>query len=112
MTVEPAPTPAGSTTRLGAPPGPASAKPAAGSDDEGRARRTAQEQWVRLRHLERQLHDGAALRISALALRLGMLRHRMPPDEQQFQAAVEAIQDELHLVLQELRDVAGMLYPP
>src|SRR5918995_1156586 len=105
MTVEPAPTPAGSTTRLGAPPGPASAEPATGSDDEARARRTAQQQWVHLRHLERQLHDGAALR-------LGMLRHRMPDDEQQFQAAVEAIQDELHLVLQELRDVAGMLYPP
>jgi hypothetical protein len=110
MTVEPAPTPAGSTTRLGAPPGPASAGP--GSDDEARARRTAQQQWVHLRHLERQLHDGAALRISALALRLGMFRHRRPDDEQQFQAAVEAIQDELHLVLQELRDVAGMLYPP
>ena len=112
MTVEPAPTPAGSTTRLGAPPGQASAGPATGSDDEARARRTAQQQWVHLRHLERQLHDGAALRISALALRLGMLRHRMPDDEQQFQAAVEDIQDELHLVLQELRDVAGMLYPP
>jgi hypothetical protein len=112
MTVEPAPAPAGSTNRLDAPPSPASARPAAGVDDEARLRHTAQQQWVRLRHLERQLHDGAALRISALVLRLGMLRHRTPDDEQQFQAAVEAIQDELHLVLQELRDVAGMLYPP
>ena len=35
-----------------------------------------------------------------------------PTDEQEFQAAVEELQDELHLVLQELRDVAGRLYPP
>ena len=62
--------------------------------------------------LERRLHDGAALRISALTLRLGLLRHRHPDDEQEFQAAVEDLQDELHLVLQELRDIAGRLYPP
>ena len=64
------------------------------------------------RDLERQLHDGAALRISALTLRLGLLRHRRPDDEQEFQAAVDELQDELHQVLQELRDVAGRLYPP
>jgi hypothetical protein len=110
MTLESAPTRAGSTTRLDAAPGPASTRPA--DDDEARVRRTARQQWVHLRHLERQLHDGAALRISALTLQLGMLRHRMPDDEQQFQAAVQAVQDELHLVLQELRDVAGRLYPP
>ena len=59
------------------------------------------------RDLERRLHDGAALRISALTLRLGLLRHRRPDDEHDFRVAVEELQDELHLVLQELRDIAG-----
>jgi hypothetical protein len=83
-------------------------------DDESRVRATAVRQWLGRRALERQLHDGAALRISALALRLGLLRHLAPAGcrDQEFRAAVEDLQDELHLVLQELRDVAGRLYPP
>jgi hypothetical protein len=75
-------------------------------------RRTARGQWAARRDLERRLHDGAALRVSALTLRLGLLRHRHPDGEQEFEAAVENLQDELHLVLQELRDIAGRLYPP
>jgi signal transduction histidine kinase len=67
---------------------------------------------MRRRDLERQLHAGAALRISALAPRLGLLRLGTSDDEQEFQDAVERLQDELHLVLQEQRDVAGQLYPP
>ena len=82
------------------------------ADDGARLRQTAQRQWAARRDLERRLHDGAALRVSALTLRLGLLRHRHPDDEQEFQAAVEELQDELHLVLQELRDIAGRLYPP
>jgi signal transduction histidine kinase len=81
-------------------------------DDGARLRQTAQRQWAARRDLERRLHDGAALRVSALTLRLGLLRHRHPDDEQEFQAAVEELQHELHLVLQELRDIAGRLYPP
>jgi hypothetical protein len=87
------------------------------SDDAARLRRTAQRQWAARRDLERRLHDGAALRVSALTLRLGLLQHHHPDcghqhGEQEFRAAVEELQDELHLVLQELRDVAGRLYPP
>ena len=87
------------------------------ADDEVRLRRTARRQWAARRDLERRLHDGAALRVSALTLRLGLLRHRHPagdqePGEQEFRAAVDDLQDELHLVLQELRDIAGRLYPP
>ena len=82
------------------------------ADDGARLRQTAQRQWAARRDLERRLHDGAALRVSALTLRLGLLRHRHPDDEQEFQAAVEELQHELHLVLQELRDIAGRLYPP
>ena len=81
-------------------------------DDVARLRRMAQQQWAARRDLERRLHDGAALRVSALTLRLGLLSHLHPDDAQDLRAAVEGLQDELHLVLQELRDIAGRLYPP
>jgi hypothetical protein len=83
-----------------------------GVHDEARLRAGARRQWLGRRALERQLHDGAALRISALALRLGLLRHTVPGAGPDFRTAVEDLQDELHMVLQELRDVAGLLYPP
>jgi signal transduction histidine kinase len=72
----------------------------------------AQRQWAARRDLERRLHDGAALRVSALTLRLGLLSHLHPGEAQDLRVAVEGLQDELHLVLQELRDIAGRLYPP
>jgi hypothetical protein len=81
-------------------------------DDEARVRATARRQWLRRRDIERQLHDGAALRISALTLRLGLLRHSVPGGEHDFRVAVEDLQEELHVVLQELREIAGRLYPP
>jgi signal transduction histidine kinase len=73
---------------------------------------TEREQWRLRRSLERQLHDGAALRISALALQLGLLRHRVTTTEPDLHASIDVLQDELHAVLQELRDVAGKIYPP
>jgi signal transduction histidine kinase len=73
---------------------------------------TEREQWRVRRSLERQLHDGAALRISALALQLGLLRHRVTTVEPDLHASIDVLQDELHAVLQELRDVAGKIYPP
>ncbi len=81
-------------------------------DDVARLRRMAQRQWAARRDLERRLHDGAALRVSALTLRLGLLSHLHPDEAQDLRSAVEGLQDELHLVLQELRDIAGRLYPP
>lgn len=75
-------------------------------------RRKEKDQWLRRRHLERQLHDGAAMRISALTLRLGLIRHRAPPDGQAVQDCIGELQDELHAVLEELRDVAAKIYPP
>ncbi|MBV9161170.1 MAG: histidine kinase [Pseudonocardiales bacterium] len=75
-------------------------------------RRQEKDQWVCRRLLERQLHDGAALRISALTLRLGLVRHDAPPGQAAFQVCLGELQDELHAVLEELRDVAGKLYPP
>jgi hypothetical protein len=75
-------------------------------------RRREGDQWVRRQLLERQLHDGASLRISALALRLGLLRYEVPCDESDWQNRIDELQDELHAVLQELREVAGKIYPP
>ena len=75
-------------------------------------RRAEREQWMRRRRLERQLHDGAALRISALTLQLGLFRHKVPDAEPDLHSSIESLQDELHAVLQELRDVAAKIYPP
>jgi signal transduction histidine kinase len=115
MTLQPVPPGVGAVPDHGPPTGPQPTEctgvPAFG-DDEARLRRTAHSQWMRRRDLERQLHDGAALRISALALRLGLLRHRRPDDERELQEAIDDLQGELHEVLQELREVAGNLYPP
>ncbi len=120
MTLDPAPPLLGSDAGAGRGVDPAAldgtvdggADGAGAADDEARLRATAHHQWLDRRALERQLHDGAALRISALALRLGLLSHAVPGAGQEFREAVEGLQDELHLVLQELRDVAGLLYPP
>jgi signal transduction histidine kinase len=93
-------------------PGPAQEGPPAGDDEVLRIRRTEQQHWLRRRDLERQLHDGAALRISAISLRLALVRRGRVADDEEFQSSVDALQDELHEVLQELRDIARRLYPP
>jgi histidine kinase len=74
--------------------------------------RTERDVWQLRRNLERQLHDGASLRISALTLQLGLLRHRAAKAECDLQIYIDGFQDELHAVLQELRDVSGKIYPP
>lgn len=78
----------------------------------GDARRAERRQWSRRRRLERRLHDGAALRISALTLQLGLFRHRVPAAQRDLHESIDGFEDELHAVLQELREVASELYPP
>src|SRR5437588_10651632 len=68
--------------------------------------------WARHRRLERQLHDGPALRLAALSLRLGLRSARAPVDQQSLRDCISGVQDELHAVLQELREVANEIYPP
>lgn len=68
--------------------------------------------WVRRRHLEQQLHDGPALRLAAVALRLGVCNHQAPADATELRACIAEVQDELHSVLQELREVSSQIYPP
>jgi signal transduction histidine kinase len=75
-------------------------------------RRREQDRWRQRRLLQRQLHDGAALRISALALRLGLLRDHPTPVGQAANDCISELQDELHTVLEELRAVSAEIYPP
>ena len=83
-----------------------------GTAPPGTGRAAGWSQWAHRRGLERRLHDGAALRISALTLRLGLVRCRLPGDDAELHRAVDGVQDELHAVLQELRGIAAELYPP
>src|SRR5262249_44354963 len=75
-------------------------------------RQKQEDQWLRRRLLQRQLHDGAALRISALSLRLGLIQHRGLPGGHAVRDCIGELQDELHTVLEELRAVATEIYPP
>jgi signal transduction histidine kinase len=65
--------------------------------------------WNRRRELEQQLHDGPALRIAALTLRLGLLAEKAGDD---LQPDIEDVQTQLHLALGELRAIAEQIYPP
>jgi signal transduction histidine kinase len=47
-----------------------------------------------------------------LALRLGLLRHGVQPGGQTSQDHIGELQDELHGVLDDLRDMADKIYPP
>jgi hypothetical protein len=75
------------------------------------ARRAEYERWLHQVLLQRHLHDGASLRISALVPQLGVLRDRMG-DDAGVQTSIDGLQDQLHTVLQELREVARGIYPP
>jgi histidine kinase len=81
-----------------------------GRDD---ARRSA-DRWRDRQTLERRLHDGPAQRLSALALRLGVLRADAPGrnGDDAWHQGLDVFQSELESALQELREVAGALYPP
>jgi len=67
---------------------------------------------VRRSQLERQLHDGPALRLAALSLRLALCRHQITDSDSTLRESLDSIQAELHTVLQELRTVSGQIYPP
>lgn len=96
--------------------------PAPPADDPTRAADTAadrplpcradREHWQRRLRLQRQLHDGASLRISALVPQLGVVRTWVPEAQPDLDASLEGVQDQLHTVLQELREIAREIYPP
>jgi signal transduction histidine kinase len=81
--------------------------------DAGSARRRrADEHWSRRRDLERQLHDGPALRIAALTLRLGLLAQKVRDGASGLPHDIAELQNQLELVLEELREIADQIYPP
>lgn len=66
---------------------------------------------VRLRHdLERDLHDGAAAGMSALALELGLIS--IETVDPGLGERIDAAQGMLRRVLEELRGIGTTLYPP
>ncbi|MGY1643842.1 asparagine synthase-related protein [Geodermatophilus sp. SYSU D00703] len=78
----------------------------------GGPRQTERERWLRRLRLQRRLHDGASLQISALVPQLGVVRKRLGDDEDGVRLSIDDLQDQLHTVLQELREVAREIYPP
>jgi signal transduction histidine kinase len=91
-------------------PGPAPGG-ASASDADGIPRQVS-EHWTRRRDLERQLHDGPALRLAALSMRLGLLAQKLRDGTGELQRDIEDLQGQLHTVLQELRVIADQIYPP
>jgi signal transduction histidine kinase len=75
-------------------------------------RQVERNRWLRRLRLQRRLHDGASLQISALVPQLGVVRKRLADDEHAVRRSIDDLQDQLHTVLQELREVAREIYPP
>ncbi|MEB8342859.1 sensor histidine kinase [Streptomyces endophyticus] len=67
----------------------------------------------RLRRIERDLHDGAQVRLVALAMSLDMVREQLDDrDRPELHRMVEAARDNATEVLTELRDLSRGLHPP
>ncbi len=70
-----------------------------------------------LRRVERDLHDGAQMRLAALAMNLGMAREKLGDDDDQSDTAtVRELLDAAHRnatdALADLRDLARGIHPP
>ena len=70
-----------------------------------------------LRRVERDLHDGAQMRLAALAMNLGMAREKLGEDDEQADNAtvrelIDAAQRNAVDVLADLRDLARGIHPP
>jgi signal transduction histidine kinase len=69
-----------------------------------------------LRRVERDLHDGAQMRLAALAMNLGMAREKLGDDEQADSATVRELIDAAQRnavdALADLRDLARGIHPP
>ncbi|MCG7285114.1 sensor domain-containing protein [Cellulomonas sp. ACRRI] len=67
----------------------------------------------RLRRLERDLHDGAQVRLAALAMNLDMVREQLDArDRPELHRLVETARDNAVGTLAELRDLSRGLHPP
>ncbi|HEY2600263.1 MAG TPA: sensor histidine kinase [Thermoleophilaceae bacterium] len=64
------------------------------------------------RRLERNLHDGAQQRLTALAVRLGISAEQARAGEDGVPIALDRAQQELLVAIDELRDLAHGIHPP
>jgi len=81
---------------------------------EERRARAVDESAARLRHIERDLHDGAQVRLAALAMTLGEIKENLEQaasDDRTLALAVAAHQNAKD-TLAELRDLARGIHPP
>src|SRR3954469_3332443 len=66
-----------------------------------------------LRRVERDLHDGAQMRLAALALKLGMAREKLEdPDNETVKELIDAAHRNAVDALADLRDLARGIHPP
>jgi glucose-6-phosphate-specific signal transduction histidine kinase len=69
-----------------------------------------------LRRVERDLHDGAQMRLAALAMNLGMAQEKLGDDEHADHATVRELIDAAHRnavdAMADLRDLARGIHPP
>lgn len=65
-----------------------------------------------LRRVERDLHDGAQMRLAALAMNLGMAREKLDPADLEVRGLIDAAQRNATDALAELRDLARGIHPP
>ncbi|CAL9512073.1 hypothetical protein SUDANB120_03664 [Streptomyces sp. enrichment culture] len=64
-----------------------------------------------LRRIERELHDGAQARLSALAMGLGLAKEKAAEDPEAAARLVDEAHGEVKLALKELRDLARGIHP-
>jgi signal transduction histidine kinase len=68
---------------------------------------------AQLRQVERDLHDGAQIRLATLAMNLGMARKRLKPDtDPELRELVDAAHQGAKDALAELRNLARGIHPP
>jgi signal transduction histidine kinase len=65
-----------------------------------------------LRRVERDLHDGAQMRLAALAMNLGMAQDKLNADPQTARELLDAAQRNAADALADLRDIARGIHPP
>jgi signal transduction histidine kinase len=84
---------------------------------EERRARAVDESAARLRRIERDLHDGAQVRLAALAMTLGEVKESLDQDaagdgNDRIQGLVNAAHANAKQTLAELRDLARGIHPP
>ena len=85
---------------------------------QDRRARAIDESAARLRRIERDLHDGAQVRLAALAMTLGEIKEDLDPapsrpaDRERTRMLVSAAHQNAKETLAELRDLARGIHPP